>query len=154
MSMYNMLFGCNPASTLLLSMLGITADDVGRFRDCYLQRDPKTQELRIVVYTRNGGGGDYPRYREVTDALSKHPEYLRDAEDTCDNTYLSYFFKVPESVKFVAEELMCADADKHSSGEARFQQLLMRLAKGDVNDGVVQRVLGEVGALFDKLNIT
>ena len=126
MSMYNMLFGQNPASALLLSMLHITQDDVGRFRDCYLQRDPVTQKLRIVVYTRNGGGNrEY--YAEVTEALRAHPEYSWDEEDEGDDTYTSYFFKVPESVKSVVDELARAGADKCSSGEERFQRLLGEL---------------------------
>lgn len=126
MSMYNMLFGQNPASALLLSMLHITQDDVGRFRDCYLQRDPVTQKLRIVVYTRNGGGNrEY--YAEVTEALRAHPEYSWDEEDEGDDTYTSYFFKVPESVLPVVEELARAGADKCSSGEERFQRFLGEL---------------------------
>ena len=50
MSFYNMLFGQNPASDVLLATLGLTRGSVGRFRDCYVK------DGRICVYTRNGGG--------------------------------------------------------------------------------------------------
>lgn len=50
MSLYNMLFGANPASDVLLATLGLTRDDVGRFRDC------SVSEGQIAVYTRNGSG--------------------------------------------------------------------------------------------------
>ena len=50
MSLYNMLFGSNPLSTVLLGTLGLTKQDVGRFRDCFIS------DGKIAVYTRNGGG--------------------------------------------------------------------------------------------------
>lgn len=49
MSLYNILFGCNSESAVILKMLGLTMDDVGRFRDCFVSGD------EICVYTRNGG---------------------------------------------------------------------------------------------------
>lgn len=50
MSMYNLLFGNNPMSEIILATLGLRTSDVGRFRDCFIDED------RIAVYTRNGGG--------------------------------------------------------------------------------------------------
>ena len=49
MSFYNILFGENPFSDIVLATLGLTRHDVGRFRDVYLEND------EIVVLTRNGG---------------------------------------------------------------------------------------------------
>ncbi len=48
--MYNMMFGQNAASDVILATLGLTTADVGRFRDCYVA------DRKIAVYTRNGGG--------------------------------------------------------------------------------------------------
>jgi len=59
MSLYNMMFGVNPLSSLLKAILNIDGEDgkwpSGRFRDVYLE---KTEEgvYQIVLYTRNGGG--------------------------------------------------------------------------------------------------
>lgn len=50
MSLYNMLFGVNPASGVILATLGLKPDEVGRFRDCFIS------DGQIAVYTRNGGG--------------------------------------------------------------------------------------------------
>lgn len=50
MSLYNMVFGSNPASRIILATLGLSPDTVGRFRDCFIS------EGAIAVYTRNGGG--------------------------------------------------------------------------------------------------
>lgn len=50
MSMYNMIHGVNPMSGILLASLGLSREQVGRFRDCYWNGE------HICVYTRNGGG--------------------------------------------------------------------------------------------------
>ena len=50
--MYGLMFGENPASEFLLALLDLTKDDVGRFRDAYVEKDGE----EIAVYTRNGGG--------------------------------------------------------------------------------------------------
>lgn len=103
MSMYSLMFGQNRASGVLLSMLRLTAAEVGRFRDCFLQR-AESGALEIVVYTRNGGG-NREDYESVTSFLRAHPQYLRDQDDDFDCTYASYVFSVPEEFKADAEEL-------------------------------------------------
>jgi hypothetical protein len=50
MGLYNMIFGTNPASRLILATLDLQTKDVGRFRDCFISQG------EIAVYTRNGGG--------------------------------------------------------------------------------------------------
>lgn len=49
MSFYNMLFGVNSAAPVLLATLGLTLNDVPRFRDCYIDGE------HIVIHTRTGG---------------------------------------------------------------------------------------------------
>lgn len=56
--MYNMIFGMNKAAPLLLAALGLTPQDVGRFRDAFVT------EGRIAVYTRNGGGNRHCWHEE------------------------------------------------------------------------------------------
>lgn len=89
MSMYNMLFGMNPDSDKLLSLLGKTRDDFGRFRNVYLE------DGYIVVHTRNGGG-NREDYEHVFDNMSTHPWYSHDEDDDYDCTYANIFFKIPE----------------------------------------------------------
>jgi hypothetical protein len=86
--MYNMIFQENPASDWLLSLLGLTRQEVGRFRDTWVQKG-QDGELEIAVYTRNGGNN---RPHHMPD-FSTHPLYLRDKDDTFDNTYATIYFK-------------------------------------------------------------
>ena len=60
--MYNLLFGQNRNSEIILATIGRTRDDFHRFRDCFVA------DGKIAVYTRNGGGNrdcwheDAPEY--------------------------------------------------------------------------------------------
>ena len=89
MSLYNMIFGANPNSDQLLSLLGKTQGDFGRYRDVYVE------DGMIVVHTRNGGG-NREDYEDVFDEMSTHPWYSHDADDDFDCTYANIYFKVPE----------------------------------------------------------
>jgi hypothetical protein len=87
MSLYNLLFGRNPLAPFYLAILDLTPDDVGRFRDCFLQKTDEG-DVRIVVYTRNGGG-NRDDYAQITSDLQAHPEYVTDFDDDFDCTYAS-----------------------------------------------------------------
>lgn len=118
--MYSLLFGMSPAAPILLAALGFKSkDEVGRFRDAYVQGG------QICIYTRNGGvnrdcfneeevetGQDYPNENEskaacdctgcaMTYKLPKHPLYLSDEDDEFDSTYATIRFKVPEGMEFL-----------------------------------------------------
>jgi len=84
-----MIFGANPNSDQLLSLLGKTQGDFGRYRDVYVE------DGMIVVHTRNGGG-NREDYEDVFDEMSTHPWYSHDADDDFDCTYANIYFKVPE----------------------------------------------------------
>ena len=159
MSLYNMLFGVNPLASACLFALGLRPQEVGRFRDAFIENG------EIVVLTRNGGGNrdcshtggignvDCKNHREermvakrhetavggmvVVDftkepfqvkeevyvcehpdsedcacygciqrfRLPKHPCYLRDEDDSYDSTYARTYFKFPEELAPVLEEL-------------------------------------------------
>lgn len=92
MSLYNALFGVSNISGFLLKMLGLTEEQCGRFRDCYLEGGD------IVIYTRNGGG-NRELYQSTIDELAKHPCYLKDYDDDYDCTYAYIIFKVPDEYK-------------------------------------------------------
>ena len=94
MSLYNMVFGMNPDSDKLLSLLGKTAGDFGRFRNVYME------DGFIVVHTRNGGG-NREDYEDVFDEMSEHPWYSHDADDDFDCTYANIYFKLPEDEKLM-----------------------------------------------------
>lgn len=92
MSLYNLIFGANPDTDKILSLLGKTREDFGRFRNVYLE------DGFIVVHTRNGGG-NREDYEDVFDEMSEHPWYSHDADDSFDCTYADIYFKVPENQK-------------------------------------------------------
>lgn len=89
MSLYNMIFGMNPDADKILSLLGKTTKDFGRFRNVFME------DGYIVVHTRNGGG-NREDYEYVFEEMSKHPWYSHDADDDFDDTYANIYFKIPE----------------------------------------------------------
>ena len=90
MSLYNMVYGFNPACIVLMPMLGRTQDEYPRFRDCFLSDDNKY----IEILTRVGGGNRNQGYGE--DELYKDPNYVKTYDWDMDSTYGFYVFKVPE----------------------------------------------------------
>jgi len=98
--LYNMLCGINPASAYVLSYLHLSNTEVSRFRDTCISEDGKL----VTVYARIGGG-NREHHANEWEALKGHPQYVRDYDDTFDNTYASIEFKVilPEHQKAFAE---------------------------------------------------
>lgn len=100
MSFYNMLFGMNPHSDLLLAVIGLKRNDVERFRDAHVSEAGAT----ITVYSRTGGGNrsDYPNL-----TMRKRPEWQGSEDDDYDSTYCTDTFKVPpewvEDVKALSD---------------------------------------------------
>lgn len=89
MSLYNMLFGMNSQSDLLLAVLGLKKHDVERFRDCSAESDGS----QITIYTRTGGGNReaYPNL-----AMRKLATWSGSVDDDFDCTYCTDTFAVPE----------------------------------------------------------
>ena len=74
------------------TFLNMGHDDVGRFRDCWVEE--VDGRLIIAVYTRNGGG-NRPDYEDVSQHLASHPQYIDDEDDAFDVTYRTYRFWMP-----------------------------------------------------------
>lgn len=89
MNMYNLLFGRNPQSELLLAVIGLKENDVERLRDVSASEDGK----QIYVYTRTGGGNreDFPNTE-----MRSLPCWLDSVDDDYDSTYCTDTFNVPE----------------------------------------------------------
>ena len=92
MNLYNLVNGVNPATFLLLPMLGRHPDEYPRFRDCFLNEDEQ-----IVVLTRVGGNNRNTGFGE--EALYKDPNYVKTYDDEFDSTYGYYVFNVPKEWK-------------------------------------------------------
>lgn len=84
-----MVFGVNQNYKIFLAMLGLKTEDCGRFRDCY------SQDNKIIIYTRNGGG-NREDYQKTINKLAKHKNYLKDYDDNFDCTYCYIEFSIPK----------------------------------------------------------
>lgn len=136
MSLYNMLFGVNAAAPVLLATIGLTANDVPRFRDCYIEGD------NIVIHTRTGGGNrdyydseescraNYPEYFDGKEepsgpwnsTLASNAFYLYDEDDDYDSTYANFHFRFPDEYADDLKEF-AARSETHTPSE-KWQALL------------------------------
>lgn len=98
MSLYNLLFGKNPNTELVLALIGLKECDIERFRDCGIDFDNK----QIWVHTRTGGGNreSYPN-----GILTGNPYYLGDEDCEGDSTYANYYFRFPDEIAADIEDL-------------------------------------------------
>ena len=87
-----MLNGVNPATFLILPMLGKHPDEYPRFRDCFVN-----EHNQIVVLTRVGGNNRNTGYGE--EELYKDPNFVNTYDDDFDSTYGYYVFNVPDKWK-------------------------------------------------------
>lgn len=126
--MYNMIFGVNPNSDVILACLGLRKQDVGRFRDAFVANG------EIAVYTRNGGSnreccgdecdtGNKCYGCIITKVLPKHPHYLRDKDDDFDDTYATIYFSIPPEFR----ELLAKLDSGHFDPDARWYEGLEAL---------------------------
>lgn len=121
MSLYNALHGVNPIADILLSLVGVSPNDVPRFRDCYID-----ENKNIAIHTRTGGGNrdfyenaarckaNYPEYFEEgkepfsgpwNDDLRALPGYLYDQDDDFDCTYATFYFKPDNEMAVLINQL-------------------------------------------------
>jgi hypothetical protein len=87
--LYNLVFGENEWSDMILATLKLTRQETGRYRDVWVEPE------RVVVYTRNGGGN---REHYMPD-FNGHPNFIGDKDDDYDNTYAEIYFSFPEEHK-------------------------------------------------------
>lgn len=95
--LYNMLVpGAFERTAVLLPIIGIDPERGGlmRLRDAWVEKHP-FHGLVIHVYTRLGGN-NRADYQPVIDQLRSSSAYVRDDDDSFDNTYASFWFRVPK----------------------------------------------------------
>lgn len=120
MSFYNMLFGMNSQTDLLLSVIGLRQVDVERLRNVFASEDGAT----IEVYTRTGGGNreSYPNL-----AMRKRPEWTGSVDDDFDSTYCTDTFAVPEQWR--ADVAALSDVLRHGIRQEFAQHLAATLRR-------------------------
>jgi len=114
MNLYNMLHGVTSVTFFVMPMLGDEhPDNYPRFRDCFLgDKEHPEWDNFIHVYTRVGGNNRGQGYGEAL--LYDHPEYVTTFDDSFDNTYASYIFKVPEKWKADFDLVVAGEFEKLS----------------------------------------
>lgn len=168
MSLYNMLFGVNPLSGIVLESLGLTPNDVPRFRDAYYDADLN----RLVIYTRTGGGNrdyydseqsrraEYGSYDDVdpdtyagpyNDDLRDIVGFMFDEDDDFDCTYAYFYFAVPVAFEPIFDTLRDLGAGKDLNPTERFQKMITDLQNGNVNEDT-ERALKVGQAIFDQIS--
>ena len=88
MSFYNIMFGKNPNTKEILSVLGLQEGYIERFRDCWVSEE----DDEIQILTRTGGWNREDYKNEI---LTSNKYYLYDEDDDFDNTYALYHFSIP-----------------------------------------------------------
>ena len=108
MSLYERLFGENEEAPAILGFAGLTRGMFMRYRDCFLNSDGTI----VTVITRIGGR-NRNEYRQAHTDIKKHPNYICDYDDTFDNTYCYFEFKVDD--KFLETAKKIAPKEQHIS---------------------------------------
>lgn len=91
-----MMHGFNPCVIWVLPMLGKHPEEYPRFRDCFVgDKEHPEYKDHILVYTRTGGN-NRDCYEEANQAMRDMEGFVTDYDDSFDNTFASWVFKVPE----------------------------------------------------------
>ena len=100
MSLYNVLFDEDENADVLIGVLNLNKAIFERYRDVHLNAAGD----KIIVYTRCGGGNRTACDR-VFEIMKRHPNYLRDYDDSHDSTYAYIEFSVPEKYKELCQKI-------------------------------------------------
>ena len=126
MSLYNLLFGYNPACVTILPMLGRKQEEYPRFRDCWI-----TEENNIAIYTRVGGNNRNCGFGE--EELYKDENFIRTYDNDFDNTFATYEFKVPDKWKNDFDKIMNSEFNKVSDEYVEYvESFYPMLAEKDI----------------------
>lgn len=143
MSLYNLMFGTNPAADFLLAILGVVRNEVPRFRDCYLQGNT------IVIHTRTGGG-NREEYQAENAWLTRVPGFLHDSDSQIDFTYADFAYEIP--AKFKAECELLRDHGAERNPAKAWQELFAKLNDPKhKDDPEVLAALAAVKPVIDKI---
>lgn len=142
MNMYNMVLGVSPYSEPLLLMVLQARPDLGevnfgRIRDAWLE--DHDGDVLIRVHTRNGGGNRESQAAAI-ESMRAHPWYVRDADDTYDETYADFYFR--PSLEDLRKSLDVALGDQADS------ESYMHLSDEEKN-GVIE----DVARFFDDVKV-
>lgn len=142
MSMYNLLFGRNAQSDLLLAVIGLKQNDVERFRDAFVSADGS----EITIRTRTGGGNreDYPNL-----TMRTKPGWKGSVDDDFDSTYCDDTFSVDEQWRQDVANL--SDVMKHGIRGEFAQHLALTMSREPTADDLATKAREDEAAAIARL---
>jgi hypothetical protein len=101
----------------LLASIGLTRDDVMRFRDVYVSYGRHLQYYSkknpLIVIEARVGAGNRPDYEEEIEEMVKKAGGLHEEEDVGDPTYVYFYRRLPENLLPRAAELVNGEWVEH-----------------------------------------
>ena len=152
MSMYNIMNkGSNENAHEILNMIGLTENDIPRYRDVSLWNN--NTEIRVITRV---GGGNRQDYQEEINTLKQNEFYLKDIDDDFDSTYAYIFFKVPTECLETVKDMKTDERtikQKTDDSIKEFEkmtpeelsnhpltQILRQIERGDIPSGTIFRI--------------
>ena len=121
MSLYNMLFGTNEDTPVLLGIIEVNKEYFDRFRDVEL-----TQAGEVIRVLTRLGGGNREDYKETWQKIRNHKLYIKDYDDDFDKTYAYIDFNVPEKYLEITRKMFKGEPE---SFENKFKKELEDMDK-------------------------
>lgn len=122
--LYNLIFpGGFDRGAVILPLIGINYEAAAafRFRDTWIERHPDDRYL-VHVYTRIGGG-NREDYVEAITVLRGIDGFVRDADDTYDSTYASFWFQLPDVFIEMVKEFALDPVDTEKRWEQAYEAM-------------------------------
>lgn len=105
MSLYNLIFGCDPLTPLVLGTLGLSKDDLGRFVDAF----PNSGQYVVLARV-----ADDPNYSWVIDKMTSHPLYV--AQERIEPGMVVFRFSKPsQGSSYVLPEVFVSRFENEST---------------------------------------
>lgn len=98
MSLYNMVHGESPIASVILAILGVTRDEIPRYRDTRYDGE------HFIILTRTGGG-NREEYEVDNLWLTTLDGYVSDQDADFDSTYAEFRYEVPADFSHLLEKL-------------------------------------------------
>ena len=87
MSLYNEICGENPRADAILALIGLTREQIPRYRDCYIN-----DKQQLVMLTRTGGS-NRDLYRDDNDWMRRQGyRFIETADDPRDPTFAHWCY--------------------------------------------------------------
>lgn len=143
MNLYNQLFQENKDADVLIGVLGLNKTIFERYRDIYLNKEGD----KIIVYTRCGGGNrrEYGRMFEI---MKRHPNYLRDYDDSFDSTYAYIEFSVPDKYKDMCKQI--APKEDPKNVHEKFDEEIKNM-QNNPDGPEMKRAMALFGPIFEAI---